>query len=57
MPYIYKPRDDVRHFVQGPQGRTTSDKTTAYTVLRQLPIDADGRIRYRIKVSLKTSNA
>jgi hypothetical protein len=49
MPYIYKPKDDVRHLGQGPQGQMTAEKPTVYTVVQQLPIEADGRIRYRIK--------
>jgi hypothetical protein len=49
MPYIYKPKDDVRHLGQGPQGRMSVEKPTVYTVVQQLPIEADGRIRYRIK--------
>ena len=49
MPHIYKPKDDVRHLGQGPQGRMTVDKPTAYTVVKQLPIESDGQIRYRIK--------
>lgn len=49
MSYIYKPKDDVRHLGQGPQGRMTDEKPTVYTVVQQLPIEADGRIRYRIK--------
>ena len=49
MPHIYKLRDDVRHLGQGPQGRMTADTPSVYTVVQQLPIEADGRIRYRIK--------
>jgi hypothetical protein len=49
MSYIYKPKDDVRHLGQGPQGRMTDEEPTVYTVVQQLPIEADGRIRYRIK--------
>ena len=48
MPYIYKPKDDVRH-LEGPQRRMTVEKPTSYTVIQQLPIESDGRIRYRIK--------
>jgi hypothetical protein len=48
MAHIYKPKDDVRHLVQGPQ-RMAVEKPTIYTVIQQLPIEADGRIRYRIK--------
>jgi hypothetical protein len=49
MPYIYNPKDDVRHLAQGPQGRMTVENPTVYTVVQQLPIESDGRIRYRIK--------
>jgi hypothetical protein len=49
MPYIYKPKDDVRHLGQGPQGRMTVEKPTVHRVVQQLPIESDGRIRYRIK--------
>lgn len=49
MPHIYKLRDDVRHLGQGPQGRMSFEKPTVYTVLQQLPVESDGRIRYRIK--------
>ena len=49
MPHIYKLRDDVRHLGQGPQGRMSFEKPTVYTVLQQLPVESDGRIKYRIK--------
>ncbi len=49
MTYIYKPKDDVLHLGQGPRGRMTVEKPIAYTVVQQLPIESDGRIRYRIK--------
>jgi len=49
MPYIYKLRDDVLHLGQGPQGRMTVEEPTVYTVVQQLPIESDGRVRYRIK--------
>jgi hypothetical protein len=49
MPHIFKLRDDVRHLGQGPQGRMTVERPTVYTVVQQLPVEADGRIRYRIK--------
>lgn len=49
MPHIYKLRDDVRHLGQGPQGRMTAERPTVYTVVQRLPIESDGRIRYRIK--------
>lgn len=49
MPYVYKVKDDVRHLGQGPQGRMTVETPTSYRVVQQLPIELDGRVRYRIK--------
>jgi hypothetical protein len=49
MSYGYKLNDDVYHRVQGPQGRMTAEKRTVYTVIKLMPIETDGRVRYRIK--------
>jgi hypothetical protein len=49
MSHIYKLNADVRHLSRGPQGRMTSDEPTVYTVIQHMPIEADGRIRYRIR--------
>jgi len=49
MSHAYKLNDDVHHQVQGPQGRMSSEEPTVYTVVQHMPIEADGRIRYRIK--------
>lgn len=49
MSYIYKPNEDVHHQPQGPQGRAATDPPIVYTIVRQMPIEADGRLRYRIK--------
>jgi hypothetical protein len=49
MPYVYRLDDTVRHRTQGPQGRLQAEEPRVYTVVRCLPIEADGRIRYRIK--------
>jgi hypothetical protein len=49
MSHSYKPNDDVYHRSQGPQGRMISEKRTIYTVIKLMPIEADGRVRYRIK--------
>lgn len=49
MTHGYKLNDDVYHRGQGPQGRMTSEKRTVYTVIKLMPIEADGRVRYRIK--------
>ena len=49
MSYTYKPNEDVLHRPQGPQGRAVTDPPTIYTIVRCMPIEADGRLRYRIK--------
>jgi len=49
MPYTYKLNQDVRHQAQGPQGRAATDPPMIYTVVQRMPIEADGRLRYRIK--------
>jgi hypothetical protein len=49
MSYGYKLNDDVYHRGQGPQGRMTSERRTVYTIIKLTPIEADGRVRYRIK--------
>ena len=49
MSYAYELNEDVRHQAQGPQGREATDQPMIYTVVRHMPIEADGRIRYRIK--------
>ena len=56
MPYIFSVNDNVHHQAQRPQGRRRADngERTIYIVVACLPIEADGRIRYRIKS--KTEN-
>ena len=54
MSHAYKLNDDVHHQPQGPQGRTATDLSMIYTVVRRMPVEADGRLRYRIKS--KTEN-
>jgi hypothetical protein len=49
MSYAYKLNEDVLHRPQGPQGRAVTDPPTTYTIVRCMPIEADGRLRYRIK--------
>jgi hypothetical protein len=49
MSYAYKLNEDVHHQPQGPQGRAATDRPMVYTVVQRMPIEADGRIRYRIK--------
>ena len=49
MSYAYKLNEDVRHQPQGPQGRAAVDPAMIYTIVQCMPIEADGRLRYRIK--------
>ena len=49
MEHIYHIDDDVLHQFQGPQGREVVEPSHVYTILALLPVEADGRPRYRIK--------
>jgi len=49
MSYAYKLNEDVHHQPQGPQGRAATDRPMVYTIIHRMPIEADGRLRYRIK--------
>jgi hypothetical protein len=49
MPHAYHLNEDVLHRGQGPQGRVNVEKPKVYTIVQQMPIEADGRMRYRIK--------
>ena len=49
MPHAYKLNDDVHHLSQGPQCCVEVEPPMIYTVVRCMPIEADGRLRYRIK--------
>ena len=46
--------DDVHHQSQGPQGRAEKIRSNVYTIIGCMPIEADGRVRYRIRS--KTEN-
>jgi hypothetical protein len=54
MAHNFAINDDVHHQQQGPQGRATAKERSVYTIVTCLPIEADGRPRYRIKS--KTEN-
>lgn len=54
MAHNYAINDDVHHQLQGPQGRADAKQPSIYTITGYLPIEADGRRRYRIKS--KTEN-
>lgn len=49
MSHFYSINDDVHHQRQGPQGRAPFTKRNVYTVVACLPIEIDGRLRYRIR--------
>jgi hypothetical protein len=49
MAHTYRLDEAVLHRTQGPQGRVQPEEPRVYTIVRCLPIEADGRIRYRIK--------
>src|SRR6266403_1716900 len=54
MAHNFAINHDVHHQLQGPQGRAVIKQTRVYTNVTCLPIEADGRPRYRIKS--KTEN-
>ncbi|ETR77159.1 hypothetical protein X566_05635 [Afipia sp. P52-10] len=55
MSHTYSIDDEVHHQSRGPQGRTGGgSEPEVYTIVRCMPIEADGRLRYRIKS--KTGN-
>jgi hypothetical protein len=47
--YNYAINDDVLLQLQGPQGRDVQKQRDVYTITARMPIEADGRPRYRIK--------
>jgi hypothetical protein len=49
MSYAYKLNEDVHHQPQGPRGRASTETPMIYTIVQLMPIEADGRLRYRIK--------
>jgi len=54
MAHNFAINDDVHHQVQGPRCRPVAKERSIYTIVTCLPIEADGRPRYRIKS--KTEN-
>jgi hypothetical protein len=54
MKHIYHLDDDVLHQFQGPQGRDMVEQSNVYTIIALLPLEADGRPRYRIKSKEET---
>jgi hypothetical protein len=49
MEHTYRIDDHVSRQIDGPQGRDIVEHSNAYTILALLPVEADGRLRYRVK--------
>jgi hypothetical protein len=49
MSYVYKLNEAVRHQPQGPQGRAATERPLIYTIVQHMPMESDGRVRYRIR--------
>jgi hypothetical protein len=49
MSHAYKLNEDVQHSPRGPQGRVEVEPPMIYTIVKRMPIEADRRLRYRIK--------
>jgi hypothetical protein len=49
MSHSYSIDDEVHHRRQGPQARPVIAPREVYTITKCLPIEGDGRVRYRIK--------
>jgi hypothetical protein len=49
MEHAYHIDDHVFRQIDGPQGRNVVEQSNVYTILALLPVEADGRLRYRIK--------
>ena len=49
MEHFYHVNDHVARLFDGPQGREAVAQSNVYTILALLPVEADGRLRYRIK--------
>ena len=49
MSRAFKTNEDVHHQPKGPQGRVATEPSMVYTIVQRMPIEADGRLRYRIK--------
>jgi hypothetical protein len=49
MDHTYHIDDHVFRQIDGPQSREVVEQSNVYTILALLPVEADGRPRYRIK--------
>ncbi len=53
MAHNFAINDDVHHQSQGPQGRAVFKPHSIYTIVTCLPIESDGRLRYRIRSKIE----
>ena len=49
MSHAYGLKESVVHHAQGPQLRVKIQELEVYTIVQRMPIESDGRLRYRIK--------
>ena len=49
MSHAYRLQDEVIHRGQGPQGWVQVELPEIYNFVQCMPVEADGRLRYRIK--------
>ena len=49
MSEFFQQDELVQHAPQRPSGRTGIPQFQSYTIVKRMPIEADGRIRYRIR--------
>jgi hypothetical protein len=49
MTHAYQINEAVLHRGQGPRGRVEVEAPKVYTIVQRMPVEADGRLRYRIK--------
>jgi hypothetical protein len=49
MSHAFALNEAVRHLAQGPQLRPKIKELEVYTIVQRMPIEADGRLKYRIK--------
>src|SRR4051812_35486868 len=49
MTHAYGLNESVVHRGQGPQLRLKAQELEVYTIVQRMPIESDGRLRYRIR--------
>ncbi len=54
MPHNFELNDDAHHQSPGPHGRAEKSRSNVYTIITRMPVESDGRLRYRIRS--KTEN-